>query len=77
MIDQIHIKPSKKFIKWVQINGRMIKKTIWWPHWYQITYFECPPCGRTTAYRERKYTTKPLKQEERVFTEYHWCGCGY
>ena len=27
--------------------------------WYQVTVFECPLCGRSTTYRERRHGPKP------------------
>jgi hypothetical protein len=29
------------------------------PHWYFITYYECPVCGRGQELRERRYGQKP------------------
>ena len=38
------------------------------PYWYEIYIFECPICGHTTEYRERRYTPKPKAAEKRI----HW-----
>ena len=48
------------------------------PHWYKIYYGECPACGRPREYRERQYTLRPPKREDRYVqlsdTEtYDWC----
>jgi hypothetical protein len=44
-------------------------------HWYRIWYTECPLCGRSKTYRERKYTKRPKNMRNRVtFTQEH-CGC--
>ena len=44
------------------------------PHWYFITYRECPVCGRCEEYRERRYTKKPKRPEERRSVEID-AGC--
>lgn len=42
--------------------------------WYFTTVFECPLCGRSTEYRERRWTPKPDTPQER----YEWIqdACG-
>lgn len=34
-------------------------------HWYFITIYECPVCGRGSEERERRYTPKPEREEDR------------
>lgn len=45
----------------IVIAGAMKRK----PHWYYITYSECPVCGRTSIYRERRYGPRPKRFEQR------------
>lgn len=35
------------------------------PHWYRVTVFYCPACGGETKYKERMYSPRPDKWEER------------
>ena len=37
-------------------------------HWYEFYISECPICGHTEEYRERRYTPKPKDIRKRV----HW-----
>ena len=34
-------------------------------YWYFIWYGECPVCGSSKGYRERRYTPKPEEATER------------
>jgi hypothetical protein len=34
-------------------------------HWYMIDVIYCPACGRTTTWRTRMYTERPVKWEDR------------
>ena len=46
------------------------------PHWYFITYFECPVCGRGSTLRERRYGKKPKVREKRYeFVQDTTCYC--
>jgi len=46
-------------------------------YWYFITEDYCPLCGRTQAWRERRYTKRPkLWKNRHRFTE-AYDGCGY
>jgi len=44
-------------------------------HWYFITVYICPVCGREEEYRERRYTPRPENWEDRnkIIEEYNWC----
>ncbi len=44
-------------------------------HWYFFTVFECPVCGRTHTYKERRYTRKPKSWAKRhkFIPSYDWC----
>lgn len=45
--------------------------------WYHVTYHECPLCGRTQVYRERRPAPAPPKDAymQRFTWEqvYDWC----
>ena len=48
------------------------------PHWYYIWRGHCPVCGRFKEYRERRYTARPKRWEDR--NEHLpdlecYCGC--
>lgn len=46
------------------------------PHWYFITYTECPVCGRQSTERERRYTKRPKSPFKRhEFVEDKFCYC--
>jgi hypothetical protein len=48
------------------------------PHWYFITTFHCVLGGCTTVYRERRYTPRPEKWEDRHAWREHACyTCQY
>ena len=34
-------------------------------YWYRIYIGECPVCGRSKSYRERVYSPRPEKREDR------------
>jgi len=36
------------------------------PHWYFQYFYICPVCGRTKIDRERRYTPKPDRWEDRI-----------
>lgn len=40
------------------------------PHWYHITYEECPVCGKEVITRERRYTPKPERDADRYEHKY-------
>ncbi len=44
-------------------------------HWYFISVFYCPLCGREREYRERRYGRKP-KTTTRKFIQ-DWDGCDW
>jgi hypothetical protein len=44
-------------------------------HWYKITIYYCPLCGKETEYRERQYTKKPKDVNKRIITIYHYDYC--
>lgn len=46
------------------------------PHWYYVTYSECPVCGRVDMYRERRYDAKPTDLQMRCeySQRYDWCA---
>jgi len=46
------------------------------PHWYFITVHYCPVCGFSEEFRERRYSSRPEKWEDRhEFKEmYDWCN---
>jgi hypothetical protein len=46
------------------------------PHWYLITYSDCPVCGRSETYRERKYTPKPILEKRYEHMTMN-CNCIY
>lgn len=43
--------------------------------WYFISYHECPICGRGPTYRERRWTRKPKRWQERqeFIFKYDYC----
>jgi len=45
-------------------------------YWMYICHDECPVCGSGEDYRERRYTKKPKKWEERhkFGVAYDWCN---
>jgi len=45
-------------------------------HWYYITTFCCPMCGKEHVYRERKYTIKPPAASKRRTYHDRYDGCG-
>lgn len=44
-------------------------------YWYEFFWIECPVCGRSSSYKERRYTKKPKDPEKRHHYEqvYDWC----
>jgi hypothetical protein len=47
-------------------------------YWYHTTIWYCVQCGDETKYRERHYTPKPEKWEDRYEMKYEVCdGCWY
>ena len=45
-------------------------------HWYYVTSFYCPLCGRVDTYRERRYTRRPKRWENRHCLTESWDYCG-
>lgn len=45
------------------------------PHWYFISTWECPICGRSKTYRERQYTPRPEAWEDRHEYREVWDYC--
>lgn len=45
-------------------------------HWYFIYCHECPLCGKTDEYRERRYTPRPAEYEDRHEFEVMYDNCG-
>jgi hypothetical protein len=41
------------------------------PHWYKLFILECPSCGNFKMWRERQYTSKPERPEERVVADFN------
>lgn len=46
-------------------------------HWYFVTEEECVLCWRHNIYRERRYTPKPEKYEDRHRFIQYMCGNHY
>lgn len=47
-------------------------------YWYFIEFWECPVCGRSSQYRERRYTKKPKSIKKRYnYVRDSMCGCIY
>jgi len=44
-------------------------------YWYMTYIIECPVCGSTDRYRERKYTERPLDIEERFDYKQQYDHC--
>jgi ribosomal protein L37E len=44
-------------------------------HWYAVFHHECPVCGHGKTIRERRYSRKPARYEERVqyVEQYDYC----
>lgn len=54
------------------------QKTTKRRHWYMHFIGECPVCGRTACYRERRYRPKPKNKRGRYqhLSDYvTYCGC--
>jgi hypothetical protein len=51
------------------------KPTKGLPYWYHISSYYCPICGRDDTFRERRYTPRPDRWEDRhEFKEvYDYC----
>lgn len=50
------------------------------PYWYKFYVGECPVCGRDCSFKERQYTPKPDKWEDRyeyLSESFCYCGCVY
>ena len=49
------------------------------PHWYKLTIFYCPICGRERKYRERIYGNKPTDASKRTIINeaYDYCDAFY
>lgn len=45
------------------------------PHWYKVHISECPACGRSKTERERMYSAKPTKWEDRHESVYRYDYC--
>ena len=43
-------------------------------YWYELYIQECPVCGQTRKYRERRYTKRPIDGTKRIHFEQFWCG---
>lgn len=61
-----HKKVRKNMYKQTNTDGK---------YWYFYYHIECPVCGRDSGYKERKYSPKPKKAEERhsYKQEYDYC----
>ena len=44
-------------------------------HWYYITEYYCPLCGKSNISRERRYGRRPKKYWNRhsLTEQYDWC----
>lgn len=45
------------------------------PYWLFITTDFCPQCGSTRTYRERRYTPRPERWEDRHEDNEVWDSC--
>jgi hypothetical protein len=45
-------------------------------YWYFKSLHECPVCGRSDTYRERRYTPKPENPQDRCeyVVDYDYCN---
>lgn len=43
------------------------------PHWYFVTFSECPVCGKGDTCRERRYGKRPVRLEERYSFQQFAC----
>jgi hypothetical protein len=55
---------------WRQHDGSFVPQR----HWYFVSVFYCPLCGRTTEYDERRYGRRPPDEPRSKVIE-AWCGC--
>lgn len=46
-------------------------------HWYFTYTWFCVLCGRTETTRERRYTAKPERAEDRCYYHEGACGCHF
>lgn len=44
-------------------------------YWFFITIYYCPQCNRTQVYKERRYTPRPEKWEDRNEEIESWDSC--
>ena len=45
-------------------------------YWYLFTIIECPVCGITGKFKERKYTKKPKNEKDRYIFIQEYDNCG-
>lgn len=45
-------------------------------HWYMQYIHECPLCGGSRTFKERRFGRKPRRERCYDFTQI-WCGCSY
>lgn len=46
-------------------------------YWYFFSIWECPLCGHSKMYKERRYTPKPENYQDRYEYETEAYHCGY
>ncbi len=44
-------------------------------YWYMLYIEECPVCGRTDEFKERRYTRKPGDRVDRYNYKQEYCYC--
>jgi hypothetical protein len=47
-------------------SGAAIPLQVGQPHWYHVTYYDCPVCGGGDTIRERRAGPKPTDPAARV-----------
>lgn len=44
-------------------------------HWYEVTIYYCPLCGKVQKYRTRVYGKRPAKRDHRVHEREQYDHC--
>jgi len=44
-------------------------------YWYSFNIVECPVCGRTDKYKERRYSKRPKHKVDRYNYRQEYCYC--
>jgi len=59
-------------------ESRRMTRKLHRPHWYLVTTYYCVLCGKTEVFKERRYTPKPKRYEDRHNFHEHGCySCQY